>query len=803
MRPERIELSGFGSFRQPTVIDLDDVDAFALVGPTGAGKSTVIDALCFALYGSVPRYQDQRLVGAAVSVGANEARVRVTFTLERRRFVVARVVRRQRDGRATTKEARLEELLPDGVTRSVAGTAKDVTAAVEQLLGLPFAHFTRCVVLPQGAFARFLHDTPADRQDLLVRLLGLDVYERLGQQARLVAKAAQAEAAADERRLSSLQHATPQARAAAVHRRDGLRQVVGAVEEAAAQVAALEQTAHEATANAQRHERLAIGLSRVVVPPAARALAQRRTAAEGAVEQAETAVKDAAAAAVTAHERIDALGPIGPLHAAQRAHAERAVARAQRAASADDLAAAGIAAEQAELARGQAEAAEADATARVTEAERRHAAHALAAGLVPGEPCPVCRQSVDALFVAAEPPPELDAVREAARAAACATRAARQRLEQASATRAGAAARVEAATARCAALDAELAAHPDPCAVEASLAEHEAARRGLVAAGHAEQEARHRLDAARRERAGVDRDSQRLLAALHASRDPLAELAPPVPGDDVAAGWGRLAAWAAERRPIEQAAAGEARAEAVALVGQRDARLQALVALAAAAGADVDRVGSIGALQSAVVRAEAAAEHAVARIEDAQAEADELRRRVAATLERAEVAGELARLLTSAGFERWLVAGALDALVTGASATLGELSGGQYSLCVDPAGDLAVVDHRNADERRGVRSLSGGETFQAALALALTLSERIAALAGGGRARLEAIFLDEGFGSLDAESLDTVAATIEALAGEGRMVGVVTHVGALAERIPVRLVVSRGATTSSVVREVA
>ena len=72
MRPLRIEMSGFGAFREPTVIDLADVEFFALVGPTGSGKSTVIDAICFALYGSVPRYDDKRLVGSAMSLGRVE-----------------------------------------------------------------------------------------------------------------------------------------------------------------------------------------------------------------------------------------------------------------------------------------------------------------------------------------------------------------------------------------------------------------------------------------------------------------------------------------------------------------------------------------------------------------------------------------------------------------------------------------------------------------------------------------------------------------------------------------------------------
>ena len=139
-------------------------------------------------------------------------------------------------------------------------------------------------------------------------------------------------------------------------------------------------------------------------------------------------------------------------------------------------------------------------------------------------------------------------------------------------------------------------------------------------------------------------------------------------------------------------------------------------------------------------------------------------------------------------------------LVADAGATLLELSGGQFELTHDGR-DFAVVDHADADSVRPVRTLSGGETFQASLALALALSAQLAGLAAGGTARLDAIVLDEGFGTLDEATLDVVASTLESLAAGGdRMVGVVTHVGALAERVPVRFAVSRTAAGSTVER---
>ena len=158
----------------------------------------------------------------------------------------------------------------------------------------------------------------------------------------------------------------------------------------------------------------------------------------------------------------------------------------------------------------------------------------------------------------------------------------------------------------------------------------------------------------------------------------------------------------------------------------------------------------------------------------------------------ARVAKALAQHLRANQFERWLLTEALDALVEGASRILNDLSNGRYEL-IHKSGEFSVIDHWDARLPRAVRTLSGGETFQASLSLALALSEQLAGLSSAS-ASLESILLDEGFGTLDPDTMDTVAATLENLAARGdRMVGVVTHVAGLAERIPVRFEVSRDA----------
>ncbi len=200
-----------------------------------------------------------------------------------------------------------------------------------------------------------------------------------------------------------------------------------------------------------------------------------------------------------------------------------------------------------------------------------------------------------------------------------------------------------------------------------------------------------------------------------------------------------------------------------------------------------------------VARAAAQADERLARVQEAREHAADLAKRVATHEAEARVAHELALLLRANQFERWLCAEALELLVAAASETLKDLSDGQYELVLGGRGDIEVVDYAEAGLRRSARTLSGGETFQASLALALALSDQVAGLAAAAARSLDSIFLDEGFGTLDPATLDMVAATLERLAsGHERMIGVVTHVPALADRVPVRFEVSRDASGSHV-----
>src|SRR5207245_1890572 len=222
MRLIRLELAGFGAFRSPTTLTFDDADFFALVGPTGSGKSTILDAVCFALYGSVPRYGSENLIRYVVTLGASEARVRLDFELAGEHYIATRVARRTPKGVVATKEARLERVTGADTTEVVAGFEREMSAAVVQLLGLRFDDFTRCVALPQGDFARFLRAKGDERRELLLRLLNLGVYTDLGVTARRLEAEARSQIALIDGQLEQYAFAPAEALAAA-RRRPGRR----------------------------------------------------------------------------------------------------------------------------------------------------------------------------------------------------------------------------------------------------------------------------------------------------------------------------------------------------------------------------------------------------------------------------------------------------------------------------------------------------------------------------------------------------------------------------------------------------
>lgn len=788
MRPARLELKGFSTFREHTVIDFSNVDLIAFVGPTGSGKSTIIDGIIFALYGSVVRYKANNLVAPIINQLSNEARIRLDFSIGNIDYTAVRVVRRTSSG-ATTKEARLESS-----GEVLAGNARELDNMVEQLLGLNFDQFTKTVVLPQGEFARFLTEPPEARQSLLRRLLGMELYRSMGSAARNRSKTAEtARSALVEQRADRVlvTEETVAEAAASLASLDGTRQDLVEV------VAALDDAKAERTAATERVGRLGEVLellSELEVPVTVTELTTALDELHAKREDARLAAESSTEELTTALETLNGLPSVDELERLLELHAE-----------ADELTSRARDAQATAISTtGQLETAtrlelEADSTLVEVEARRdevrvRAGAAGLRHALTPGEPCPVCEHIVDALPTH-DPVAELAELDDAVSAKQDHFRQVREARRNAEQAHANASAELRAIESRCAEVAEALETKPDLKAAATQLRTTREAQSHVDKASKKVEAAQAKLSSIEQQLTSLELESKALQRAFLETRDRLSTLEPPSPsGESPTQDWQELVNWGTTIEAQVQAYLKEAVSDEEAasiLVATHETAIEQLCEphVTPVPTRPLEWIAA----EIGRARAELAASEAE-RAAQAKAMA-----RIAALETEASVSGELGRLLSARGFEQWLMTDVMHTLADRATDRLLELSGGAYSLLTDGT-DFSIRDHRNADEVRSARTLSGGETFLASLSLALALADNIAALASHGAPRIESMFLDEGFGTLDVETLDVVASAIEELGAEGRMIGVVTHIRDLADRIPVRFEVSRTPSGSVVER---
>ncbi|HSG77987.1 MAG TPA: SMC family ATPase, partial [Acidimicrobiia bacterium] len=159
MRPVELTVDGFRSYGRPTTFTWSDRGLVGIVGPIGSGKSSILDAIAFALYARVPAFE--RDVKRLINQRRNECHVGLTFDVDGRRFAVERAMRRKGAAGHVLRE------IVDGSPVLVSDRAKEIAERVEELLGLDFDAFRRSVLLAQNRFAEFLQATPVQRDAVL------------------------------------------------------------------------------------------------------------------------------------------------------------------------------------------------------------------------------------------------------------------------------------------------------------------------------------------------------------------------------------------------------------------------------------------------------------------------------------------------------------------------------------------------------------------------------------------------------------------------------------------------------------
>ncbi|WP_312676003.1 SMC family ATPase [Microbacterium sp.] len=187
MKLHRLELTGFGPFRETQVVDFDAFDddgLFLISGRTGAGKSSILDGVSFALYGTVPRYEGgEKRLRSDHSFLTDPTEVRLEFTVGQTRWRVARAPEydrpAKRGGGVTTEIARAElEELVDGTWIGRAAKPRTVGEALGDVLGLNAQQFQQVILLAQNKFSRFLLAPGDERQTLLRTLFGTKRFEQ-------------------------------------------------------------------------------------------------------------------------------------------------------------------------------------------------------------------------------------------------------------------------------------------------------------------------------------------------------------------------------------------------------------------------------------------------------------------------------------------------------------------------------------------------------------------------------------------------------------------------------------------------
>jgi exonuclease SbcC len=898
-------MENFGPFPGKAVVDfrlLEDI--FLITGKTGAGKTSVFDAVCYALYGKVPGSRSasiERLISDFAGRGA-EASVVLEFSAGAGVWKVERVLRAEtgKDGAVTVdSSALLFRRTAEETWEAAASRKSETNAKLLSILGLNAEEFFKIVLLPQGEFAEFLQLKTQDRRQILAKLFPIDKAARVMEAAREKARQLKSDALAarknleealsrvrfetyDEEHLRAVTEAEAAGEAARgaearyrdfrdrwnlveERRREREKAARDAEEksarrrECAARMEALEQRREKVLEAGEERRRLALRL------PWLEELAAKKTKLLAAGQEAAALEQELAAAVLecSGHRRKLAVldeekkqleeqaGEADDLENRREAEHQKIEALKElkkELAAAEETETERAASEQMVLETGEALAAlerripvlEAECAALQEEhkkARQGEAAALLAASLREGEPCPVCG-AVDHPFPAAaikrafgleERIASLEgSIRDAAekrsklradwehergRLALCDKRLGEQRGRLVTLAAAAAPEKTEAAAEtpprlpRLSEVGARLAARSK--AFEELANRRDAARRARTRLlGFFEERGRlldqyNRLETRRAALAEKTSHRKETIALLKKEEQELfarLDMGPLEAGAlDPAAVRQRIkdceryaADYAREREELVAACSAAAEAEQSAL--KRGEETMALLEAA------LERGPVSGEELAALEREKSKRAELLQKAASALAALEENRRRLDEAASRAEtLSREAARFEAldrdlsgrnpkKKPFDSWLLSLYLAEVAAFATRRLERMSEGRYSLQLDTAGnkrglsglDLSVFDG-DTGRRRPCGTLSGGESFMASISLALGLADSIQAR--HGELLIEAVFIDEGFGSLDDEALQKALTILDELR-ETRMVALISHVAEMRGQIP-------------------
>lgn len=894
MRLHQLEISGFLAYGGQETIDFDQLSEagfFLIHGQTGAGKTSLLDAIAFAIFGSLPgARKDVKSLRSDHAAVDTETFVVLDATVGERRLRIRRRPKYELDkgeGKAKTVDASLtveyrtgDVWLPLDATKQGAGTE------ISRWIGLKADQFFRMALIPQGAFADFMRATSKQREAVLKELFAVDqkafqeIEEYFDRQLKLASSArtdaetklgnersriaqvlvasgvtteqitgtawideriaaanaltvaATAErdtgkkaldaAAEAEKAAAALIKASEQYRAAAAKERDAAT-TLAAIRAAAADIVSAEITTDAAEVELERIQQeasvtlqsMVLRNSRIHELEELREVAQSAQREVTSNDEAMRRLNDEIAEAAPELQRLTDAAAAGlalasDLESATAAHSEASTLL--KLAAARDLAVAELPALQAAIVEADAAANLAEQVlAEAEQLQRAQFAVVLAGSLVAGEPCIVCG-SLD------HPTPmQPDAQWHASADAiddARADRDAKVLIRANAHTALGTAQNRVIDREEALGANAELSASEAEARLAAATSALTTIRAGVKAAQDS-QALRQALELeqngriARRDESAVAGPALQAAAttAAHTLSDLERDLRV-VPGAEAAV---------EDESPLRERLdrIGKCRTELREAVDRCTAASAALAAVGA--GGDLE-LPDLPSLQSHREQLERAYEDAVklaSREADTARSLADRRGQFAAAFVAVELASShfesvaaLANPLSGKGrsktkLTQFYLAARLQQVLESANSRLYRMTDGRFLFKHDEGAqgkgyqslEIAVHDSWNGAQRE-VNSLSGGETFTASLALALGLSDIVQAEAGG--TALDSLFIDEGFGTLSPDFLGRVVEDLDRLRAGGRLVGIISHVEDLKQRIPVQLEVLKGATGSTV-----
>lgn len=876
MKPIQLVLSAFGPYVERTVIDfsaLGEEGLFLIAGDTGAGKTTIFDAISFALYGEASGGKEKRKSKSFHSdyvSDQTETYVELTFRHRgetwwiRRNLEYQRPAKKKKDGMETTTRQAADAQMRNEDTGEEILRMDDVNRRVRELLGLTQDQFTQTVMIAQGDFLKILTASSDDRKklfrDLFHTNLYVDLQSRLQEKNRACADEQKAleqvilsaegkidpEAEFAEREIllsycGQIQHtdalcallarlieqekaAQEQARAQKKEAADQIGALIAAVTEGErvnrdfadweskrARLAAL--TAGQGEIDAQRAALAAarraqqLETDEALMRRTRRDMDAQRTAlsdAQAALEQAEKALPEAE----TRMKEAESRG--GEIHAllAQAKQMEDCLpvlGEVERLKAALDT-------QKRELQRLTADSSRAQAA--YTAAQNSYylsQAGLLARELKAGQPCPVCGSTAhpcpaqitpetvtrQALEQAAERRETAEKAQSDAATRLAANRAALDEREDrlralkigADETRQRLAARIDAA---------HQAAADRQREIDAARSAYQALDKRKTAAQSA-------VDAAQKQLAALEKDLRAQTEAFEQKRaahgfedEASYRLAKRTNADierldrEIRNFDEQKRTLAAQTHELEDKLSGRQRTDLTALQNRQAAAL--------------DRQAKAENAEKAMVRKLTLHESAEREIRQANAAIQKKRGKWQIIQElytccAGIAAGNPRAKLT---FEAYVQQYYFRFVVAAANKRLTRLTDGMFTLRVmreaanrvSQSGlDLEVLD-RSTGQARDVSTLSGGESFLASLALALGLSDAVQSQSG--QIRMDAMFIDEGFGSLDENALRSSIDVLLELADGKRLIGIISHVQELEERIDKQIVVTKTPNGSTV-----